>query len=404
MGTQPPVPSISHLPSYTYPHALHVPLADLAPHYNAIIFTYGASLSNPLASVPGSSASSEPLLGVYPALAFVGWYNGHPAFADLAPDLSSVQHVDVIGQGNVALDVARILLSPVESLATSDLPQSVLDTLAKSAVKKVRAVGRRGPAQVAFTTKELREMVKLGVRFPGVDSSLMEEAKVMAKGDRARTRMLGLMEKPVEDGDKVFELAFLRSPTAFLPSHGRVGEVEYAINELVSTSRGVSATATTGRETAKAEMVVESVGYRSEPIGAKPFAPAFDTSLGRLVNDNGRLQTADGALPGAYAAGWVARGPVGVIASTMQNAYELVDAVLDDYGHGWPERPKNSPIPHMPEDGIPEAVGRGLKDGKVVDIPRWLKIDAAEQELGTRSGRAEREKFRRVEEMLDVLG
>lgn len=383
-----------------------MPLSSIAPFYNAILFTYGASLSNPLASVPGSSASPHPLEGVFPALAFVGWYNGHPAFADLCPDLTGVESVDVVGQGNVALDVARILLSPVESLAASDLPQSVLDTLARSTVQKVRAVGRRGPAQVAFTTKELREMVRLpGVDFPGVDDALMAEAKAMAKGDRARTRMLGLMEKPVHGGTKRFELAFLRSPTAFLPSgEGRVAEVEYALNELVESERGVSARATDKREVARAEMVVESVGYRSEPIAGGALAAPFDDARGRLFNSAGRVHDAETGrhVPGAYAAGWVARGPVGVIASTMQDAYGLVDTVLDDYAR-WGER-GDGPIPLVPEDGRPEAIEAGLREGKVVDIPRWLRIDAAEKERGVRSGRAEREKFTRVEEMLDVLG
>jgi adrenodoxin-NADP+ reductase len=383
-----------------------VPLPDVAAHYNAIIFSYGASLSNPLASVSGSSSSDSPLGNVYPALAFVGWYNGHPAFADLNPDLSSIKDVDVVGQGNVALDVARILLSPLSALEKSDLPQGVLDTLAKSGVQRVRAVGRRGPAQVAFTTKELREMVKLGVNFPGVDVGLMAQAKEMAKGDRARTRMLGLMDKPVEvAGGKTFELAFLRSPTAFLPdTGGKVGGVEWAINELVEGERGMVARQTDARETSVAQMVVESVGYRSEPIdGASAIAP-FDTKRGRLNNERGRVLDDNGHVNGAYAAGWVARGPVGVIATTMQDAYGLVDALLEDYGEGWADRPAGSPIPTKPEEGIPEAVERGLKDGSVVDIPRWLRIDEAEKELGKKTGREEREKFRTVGEMLEVLG
>ncbi|CAK9783257.1 nucleotide-binding domain-containing protein [Cutaneotrichosporon oleaginosum] len=405
VGTPPPSESRDRLSSYSYPHALHLPLSDVAAHYNALIFSYGASLSNPLASVSGSSSSDTPLANVYPALAFVGWYNGHPAFADLNPDLSAIRDVDVVGQGNVALDVARILLSPLSALEKSDLPQNVLDTLAKSTVERVRAVGRRGPAQVAFTTKELREMVKLGVNFPGVDAGLMAQAKAMAQGDRARTRMLGLMEKPVVGGSKTFELAFLRSPTAFLPdAAGRVAGVEWAINELVEGERGVVARATDAREMSVAQMVVESVGYRSEPIdGASTIAP-FDTARGRLRNDAGRVLDDTGHVNGAYAAGWVARGPVGVIATTMQDAYLLVDRLLEDYGEGWADRPADSPIPVTPQAGVPDAIERGLKDGTVVDIPRWLKIDAAERERGKKTGREEREKFRTVAEMLEVLG
>ncbi|GMK56584.1 hypothetical protein CspeluHIS016_0304240 [Cutaneotrichosporon spelunceum] len=406
VGTEPPPPSHDRLSSYTYPYALHIPLPDVAAHYNAIIFAYGASLSNPLGSVLGSTSTDTPLGNVYPALAFVGWYNGHPAFADLNPDLSSIRDVDIVGQGNVALDVARILLSPLSMLEKSDLPQNILDVLAKSEVERVRAVGRRGPAQVAFTTKELREMVKLGVNFPGVDAGLMAQAKEMAKGERARTRMLGLMDKPVDaSGDKTFELAFLRSPVAFLPDEsGNVRGVEWAINELVESERGMVARATDAREMSVSQMVIESVGYRSEPIDGESAIAPFDNKRGRLNNDGGRVLDDEGHVNGAYAAGWVARGPVGVIASTMQDAYGLVEALLEDYGEGWPDRPAGSPIPTKPESGVPEAIERGLKDGTVVDIPRWLQIDAAERELGKKAGREEREKFRTVEEMLEVLG
>lgn len=351
--------------------------------------------------MPGSSASSNPLGNVYPALAFVGWYNGHPAFADLNPDLSKIETVDIVGQGNVALDVARILLSPLDSLATSDLPESILHALSKSNVRQVRAVGRRGPAQVAFTTKELREMTKLpGVVFSGVEDGLMARAKETAKGDRMRTRMLGLMERPVNppDAKKRFDLAFMRSPKAFLAGgSGNVAQVEWEVTEL----EGDRAKPTGATETSNVDMVVESVGYRSEPIGSPPWAIPFDHGRGRLHNEGGRIVDESGHIAGAYTAGWVARGPVGVIASTMQDAYGLVDKVLEDYGEGWQVRAEGG-IPVVPEGGVPPVIQEGVKDGKVVNIDRWLRIDEAERKLGEKSGRKEREKFGRVEEMLSV--
>lgn len=373
-----------------YPLALHVPLTSISPYYNAILFTYGASSSNPL-GIPGSHPA--PLGNVYPALAFVGWYNGHPGFAGLNPDLSGIETVDVVGQGNVALDVARILLSPVDRLAKSDLPERVLDVLAKSAVRRVRAVGRRGPAQVAFTTKELREMTKLGVRYPGVEASLMALAKEEAKGDRMRTRMLGLMEKPVDGGEdgREFELAFLRSPRRFIPDdNGKVHAVEWEINQL----EGAKAVGTGRTETRDVDMVVESVGYRSDPMEGAPF----DASRGRLYHDGGRVGEVE-HLGGAYAAGWVARGPVGVIASTMQDAYTLVDRVLEDWEAGFKHR---GVIPAVAEEGVPPVIAEGLKDGKVVDMDRWLRIDQAERDTGVKKGRDEREKFSTVDEMLAV--
>jgi len=394
-----------HLPHYTYPHALHLPLSDLVPYYNGIIFSYGASLSNPL-GVPGSSGAPDALTNVIPALALVSWYNGHPAYADLKVDLSTVSHVDVVGQGNVALDVARMLLQDPARLAKSDIPQSIIDALSASAVKEVRAVGRRGPGQVAFTTKELREMVTLGVKYAGVDAQLMAEATARAKGDRMRTRMLALMDKPVvSDSDKEFMLDFVRSPKKFIGDNsGKVSAVEWGINTLEYTGAKASdakAVATGETETRQTDLVVESVGYRSEPLQALPF----DLRRGRVLNANGRVTDAEGnVLRGAYASGWAARGPVGVIASTMQDAYGLVETLLADYEAGTEvDAPVAEFLPPIPEPGRPEAIERGLKEGKVVDMKAWSRIDAAEQERGKKKGRDEREKFATVEQMLEVL-
>ncbi|KAL1412562.1 NADPH-adrenodoxin reductase [Vanrija albida] len=400
VGDTPPAPG-----HYAYPHALHLPLSELAGHYNALVFAYGASHSNPLASVPGSSASASPLPGVVPALALVSWYNGHPAYADLAVDLSATRTVDVVGQGNVALDVARILLRPVDTLRGTDMPDDVLATLAASAVTKVRAVGRRGPAQVAFTTKEFREMVNLpGVAYAGVDERLMAQAQALTKGDRMRTRMLALMAKQANaGGGKTFELDFLLSPAAFLPSDdGRLGSVKWDVNELVFADGAAAAKRTGEALTRETDMVVESVGYRSEPLGG--LLP-FDGARGRVLNAGGRVGV-EGEVPGAYVAGWAGRGPVGVIASTMQDAYGLVEGILADYAAEdgpFAARPADAPIPLVPELGRPDAVERGLKDGTVVPLSGWHRIDRAEQERARGTGK-EREKFRRVEDMLSVLG
>lgn len=392
--------------TYGYPHAVHLPLDDLAAHYNAIVFAYGASHSNPLASVPGSSASATPLAGVVPALALVSWYNGHPGYADLAVDLSKVHTVDVVGQGNVALDVARILLRPIDTLKDTDMPEDVLATLAASSVSKVRAVGRRGPAQVAFTTKEFREMVNLpDVAYAGVDAGLMAQAQELTKGDRMRTRMLALMAKTANpDGKKTFELDFLLSPAAFEGEDGRVNAAKWDVNELVFEGKTASARRTGEQVTRETDMVVESVGYRSEPLGG--LLP-FDSKRGRVVNNGGRVTADDGAVvPGAYVSGWAGRGPVGVIASTMQDAYGLVEGILGDYvadDGPFVRRDAGAAIPLSPEGGRPDAVEKGLKDGRVVPLTGWHTIDKAEQERAKGTGK-EREKFRRVEDMLSVLG
>jgi adrenodoxin-NADP+ reductase len=279
-----------------------------------VLLTYGASLSNPLASVAGSSSSSSPLGGVYPALALVGWYNGHPAFSHLSPDLSRVKRVSVIGHGNVALDVSRILLKDVAQLAQTDIPDEVLHVLSQSGVESVTATGRRGPGQVAFTTKEFREMLNLpAVSFEGLNGELVEQARGMVEGDRMKKRLLGLMEKSsatsAGGAKKQFKLDFLKSPKAFHGEGegGRVGGVEWTINELLTSSpsttpsppasqvdsiprASVVARPTAQTVSSPAEMVVESVGYRSEPLGiGEKWTLPFDFKRGRVQNVGGRI-------------------------------------------------------------------------------------------------------------------
>ncbi|KAL7425201.1 NADPH-adrenodoxin reductase [Cryptotrichosporon argae] len=416
----PDAPAPALLSPYTYPHAQRVPLPALLAHYHSTVLTYGSSLSNPL-SIPGSSGSPSALDNVVPALAFVSWYNGHPAFADLNPDLSA-RAVEIIGQGNVALDVARILLSDPDALAATDMPTPVVDALRCSAVRHVRAVGRRGPGQVAFTTKEFREMTRLGVRYPGIDAGLLAAAHDMVGHERVRRRLLDLMSKPVEaapEGShghgKTFELAFLRSPTAFRARGarpGRVDEVEYAVNALArppppgpappaSQATAVphpdaKAVMTAEREAVRAQLLIESVGYRSEALGNVPF----DARRGRVRNEGGRVVDDDGQpVPGLYAAGWAARGPVGVIASTMADAFGLSAMLVADLAEPALARARTSS--GEPAPGVPAEIARGQRDGTVIDMARWARIDAAEVERGRRAGKP-REKFLRVEHMLEV--
>ncbi|KIR36596.1 ferredoxin-NADP+ reductase [Cryptococcus deuterogattii MMRL2647] len=407
-------------PSYTYPHALRLSFADIIPYYSTLVLTYGASLSNPLNAVPGSSSSSDPLAGVYPALALVSWYNSHPAYADLPVNLEKIKQVSVVGQGNVALDVARMLLKPVISLAETDLSEEVLNVLSKSSVEKVRVVGRRGPGQVAFTTKEFREMLSIpDVGYAGVDPFLMEYAKEnieKGNGERMRKRLLQLMGT-TRDGRKMFELDFLKGPKSFLPSTEnarQVSEVEWNLNLLEKRpaieSQPTSIVARSTGETVRtsADMVIESVGYRSEPLtgpGHEWDLP-FDIARGRVSNFNGRVTAEEGGfVPGVYAAGWAARGPVGVIATTMNDAYALASTILDDIYAPTSSSPAACMLNSRPYAGIPEKVQNAAKDGKVVvDLAAWAKIDKAEVERAKRMGRTkEREKFRRVEDMLAVL-
>lgn len=304
---------------YTYPEAVKVPIASLYPYYNTILLTYGASLSNAL-HVPGSTADpAGPLDNVYPALAFVSWYNGHPAYAHLSPNLD-VEDATVVGHGNVAIDCARMLLKDPDlavdghhKLSETDVPEPVLERLRASKVRHVQAVGRRGPGQVAFTTKEFRELVNLpGVEYQPVTGEIMDEAKATAH-ERMRKRLLDLMSKPGKgNGSKRFSLGFLKSPQAFLGDSRRaVRGVRWGLNTLLSpthlaatmpanTPPTVQAVASpTGKtEESSTQLVIESVGYRSEPLGDVPF----DAQRGRVLNEGGRVMR-DGVMVRAVSSG-----------------------------------------------------------------------------------------------------
>jgi adrenodoxin-NADP+ reductase len=264
---------------------------------------------------------------VFPALALVGWYNGHPAFRHNAPDLSRTTDVSIIGHGNVALDVARILLKPVEALSETDIPEDVLEVLAKSKVRSVRVVGRRGPAQVAFTAKEFREMSQIGLHRDGLDPKLATEARSIVGRDRARNRILDLMEKPwsASGNGKEFHLDFLKSPKSFNAASGsknndktsRVGSLTWSVNELLTTAADPPSPPTSQTEsvphpsptviarptdetvTTPADLVVESVGYRSEPLGSEEgWTLPFDRSRGRVRNVGGRIVDEEGMVVG----------------------------------------------------------------------------------------------------------
>ncbi|KAJ9109293.1 hypothetical protein QFC21_000622 [Naganishia friedmannii] len=471
-------PSITH--AYTYPDAVHIPLSDLVPYYTTVLFTYGSSLSNPLSRTEHSSSSSSPLGNVIPALAFVSWYNGHPAYAHLTDqfDLSGIDEATVIGHGNVAVDVARMLLKDPEALAQTDMPTPVVDRLRESRVRKVTAVGRRGPAQVSFTTKEFREMVNLpGVAFTPVDRGMMEDARAMVVGDRARKRLMDLMSKAggkASDGngkqDRTFELGFLKSPIAFLPSETsptsktpKVSHIKWSLNTLlsppaappipphppaapaISTDTTPSTTVVarpTGQETTtRSGLVIESVGYRSESLSSSTqghvsgWALPFDERRGRIMNDGGRVVDESGIMvPGFYTAGWVASGPIGVIASTMQYAFSVASLIINDH-FIQPANPASgstststsmsasedaafgSPLPTTPERGIPDALvlagatpsakpstGAAPSGKQVVEMEDWQMIDRAEVQRAKEAGGGKpREKFLSVREMLQVL-
>ncbi|GAA5940415.1 NADPH-adrenodoxin reductase [Sporobolomyces koalae] len=417
------------------PLAVQIPLESLREHYDAVVLTYGASLDRPL-GIPGEYHLSN----VLSARSFVNWYNGHPYHSSLlAPllDLSKIEHVSIIGQGNVALDVARILLKPIDELKPFDVPEYAIEELSRSRVKRVEIVGRRGITQLAATTKELREMINLeGVAFDPLSRTTLEQAtrdvERMGSQGRPKKRALGLLQQGSKtrattgSNGKSWSLEFLRSPTELLPAPSsspssskrtdtlsplasiaaaeRVGAVRYDLNELVDPS----ASSTSGdffdpsrliaRPTGKSievqtDMVFKSVGYRSIGLPGLPF----DERKGVVRNIEGRVTNKhDELLEGLYTSGWLAKGPNGVIATTMFNAFSTADLVASDLTSSTKVAKATS------DRSVDDMIERFRGDKRWVSWQDWQRIDKVEKDRGHANGKL-REKITSVEEMLKVL-
>jgi len=369
-------------------------LDDLQRHYHAVIFASGAPTDRAL-GIPG-----EDLPGSRTATEFVGWYNGHPDFRDLQFDLLQ-EHVAVVGVGNVAMDVARILCRSVDELAATDIAPHALEALAASRVRTVHVLGRRGPVQAAFTNPEIKELGELAQADLIVDPAELvlddaSRAQLDQGDDRTPQKNLdtlaAIAARPPAGKPRRIVLRFCVSPVA-LEGEGRVERIRLARNRLEPDGRGgVRAVATGQVETLPAGLVFRSVGYRGVALPGVPF----DSRACVIPNDAGRVRTEDGTpLPGQYVAGWLKRGPSGVIGTNKPDAVETVEQLLADHRDG------RLPLPPEPRPGMVEDLlrGRGIR---VVDYPGWKRLDQLEQEAGQPLGRP-RVKFTRVAEMLAAL-
>jgi ferredoxin--NADP+ reductase len=379
----------------------HVARDDLLAHYHAIVYATGSPSDRPL-GIPG-----EELPGSHAATDFVGWYNGHPDQCDLEIDLLSAERAVVIGNGNVALDVARMLVLAPSELAPTDTADHALEVLADSRVREVVVVGRRGPAQAAFTNPELLELGELSEADVIVDPAELDRglavhdpAAEANSTSRKNVEILrGYASRTPKGHAKRIVLRFLLSPTALLPDeHGRLGAVELVRNELVPSDGGaLRAQAGDEQETIPAGLVFRAIGYRGIPLPGVPF----DERGGVIPNEGGRvidLETGE-PVPGEYVVGWIKRGPSGVIGTNKKDAQETVDAMLADLlaaGDGAASR-------HAPEAPDPAAVESMLRERQpeLVTYAGWTEIDKHERALGEPAGRP-RVKLTRIEEMLRV--
>jgi ferredoxin--NADP+ reductase len=364
----------------------HISREELLERYDAVVYAVGAKSDNHL-GIPG-----EDLPGSIAATDFVGWYNAHPDFRDFAVDLSSERAV-VIGAGNVALDVARMLVTDTEALAGTDIADHALAALQASKVREVVVVARRGPVQGAFTTQELRELGELDdvdcVLDPAVLAGLSTETLTDAP-HTVRTNVEAMHrlvnEHPPTGRPRRLELRFARSPVEIRPdAAGHVGEIVLGHNDLlVGADGGVRAQDNGQRETLSTGLVIRAVGYR----GVALPGVAFDERRGVIPNTAGRVTGGERE----YVTGWIKRGPSGVIGTNRKDGQETAESALADLA-GRPDRGEQeiAALADWVRDRCPD----------VVEEADWRSIDRHEVAAG--AGGRPRVKLCTVVEMLDVV-
>jgi len=389
---------------------------DLLSAYDAVVYATGAMRDRRL------GIAGEELPGSHAATDFVNWYCGHP---DVGPDAFSLdaESVAVIGVGNVAVDVARILARDAAELENTDIPEPVMDALRSSKVREVHVIGRRGPAYAKFTTKELRELGELGGVLVSTDPAEVDledgfdasgESVALAAADRrvrgnlvamAAWPTAGLPAESAGQGRKL-RLRFWLRPAEILESaSGAVGGLRLERTRIDESGAFVG----TGEfETLDTQLVLRSVGYQSVPLPGVPF----DTRTYTVPNANGRvLSETREPLPGEYVAGWLKRGPTGVIGTNKADAAETVQALLADLAGGPALSEGKLPRPgllRLPDrDELPEpqdpAGGSVVRTGvhavlaargvQPISYTDWLRISAAEEDLAASLGRGERVKL-----------
>src|ERR1700761_2694990 len=299
--------------------------SDLRERYAAVVYAFGTATDNRL-GIPG-----EDRPGSHPATSFVAWYNGHPQFADQQFDLNGGRAV-VIGNGNVAIDVARMLVLDPTELQPTDTADHAIDAFGMAGVSDVVLLGRRGPAQAAFTTPELRELGELERADVIVDPAQLEGVEVPEDGDATKRRNVEILRdysQRVPSGKSHrLELRFLRSPLEILGDgeDGPVTGVRVGINRL--SDDGTTAVATGEEEVIECGLVLRSIGYRGTPLPGIPF----DAKRGLIRNEGGRVcSEVDGSpCPGEYVVGWIKRGPSGVIGTNKKDANDTVARIVED--------------------------------------------------------------------------
>ena len=366
-----------------------ISIDDLRNNFHATIFACGAETDRKL-GIPG-----EDLQGSHTATAFVGWYNGHPDYRDLSFDLSQEIAV-VVGQGNVAADVSRILSKTADELKQTDIADHALQQLAESKIKEIHVIGRRGPVQAKFTPEELKEFGELGDCNPVVDSStlqLNEASQKELESPEGRTNVKNFevfkdfANRDLTKKNRSCFFRFLEGPIELMGTE-RLEGILLAKNSLSGDPFKQRAEKTGETVEQKCGILFRSIGYNGIPIEGVPF----DEKEGIFPNDKGRLLDNGSVVNGVYVTGWIKRGPSGIIGTNKPDSVETVNCLLEDIEKIDGEKPGNS--------GIMKILSE--KQTRAVNYDGWKKIDEAEVKRGEPKGKP-REKFTRIEEMLDII-
>jgi ferredoxin--NADP+ reductase len=375
-------------------------LEEVLSHYHQVLFSTGAE-SDRRMGIPG-----EDLPGSYPATIFVGWYNGHPDYRDLHFDLSNVESVAVIGNGNVAMDVVRVLGRSVDTLAKTDIAEYALEVLRKSAVKEIYLLGRRGAAQAAFTNPEIRELAELDsegtdlvvrpdeLELDEINRAFLAEHADEPTHQRNMDTLLAQIPKGEGNQPRKLRARFFVSPVEVL-GKDHVEGLRLERNRLIKDDRGTYKAQGTGvYEEIRCQMVFRSIGYKGHALPDLPF----DERDGIIPNRDGRVldPAAKAVLPRVYVAGWIKRGPSGVIGTNKPDSVATVEAMLADA-----EQLRDPAGLHLDLDAIPSLLAQ--KQVPAVTFDAWKRIDQVEVAAGKKVGKP-REKLTTIPELLEAAG
>jgi len=376
----------------------HLSVDDLRAHYHMVLYTTGAQTDRRM-GIPG-----EDLQRSHAATEFVAWYNGHPDYRDLTFDLSQ-ERAAVVGVGNVAADVARILSRTPEELAATDIADYALEALSASRIREVYVLGRRGPAQAAFTNPEVRELGELAGADVSAQPEEVEPDELTRQAlerapDRATQKKIEIIKEYARrtptGKPRRLVMRFLVSPVELRDDGtGAVGGMRLVKNRLYATATGtLQPKATDQVEDLPVGLVFRSVGYRGVPVPGVPF----NDDWGVILNAKGRVLDPQTKHPlvGQYTAGWIKRGPTGVIGTNKPDAAETVAGMIEDLARD---------IHLRPADPSPAAVERLIRERQpqYLSYQDWLRLDEIETRRGRETGKP-RVKFTRVKDMLAALG